>query len=188
VDDITPRLLVQIRQLVFHPLHLMFRKCLDEGLMLDDWRHGNVTPIYKKGNRGLAENYRPVSLAFDKVPHEWLLTKLISHGIDGKIASWIRGWLSNREQRVCIGGDSSRWRSVTSGVPQGSVLGPVLFLNYISDLGNGVQNSMLKFADDTKIFRKINNAEDGRILQDDLDKLVSCLRNGRCFSIPVHAR
>jgi len=88
------------------------------------------------------------------------------------IASWIRGRLSNREQRVCIGGNSSRWRSVTSGKPQRSVLGPVLFLIYINDLDNRVRNWMLKFADDTNIFSEINNAEDGRRLQDDLDRLV----------------
>jgi len=108
--------------------------------------------------------------SFDKVPHERLSTKLISH--DVKIASWIRGWLSNREQRVCIGGDSSQWRCVTSGVPQGSVLGPVLLLIYINDLDNGVWNLMLKFADDAKIFSKKNNTWDGRRLQDDLDRLV----------------
>jgi len=108
---------------------------------------------------------------FDKVPHERLLTKLISHCIDRKIASWIRGWFSNREPRVCIGGDSSRWRNVTGGVPQGSVRGPVLFLIYVNDLDNGVRNWMLKCADDTKLFIKINNADDGR-LQDDMDRLV----------------
>jgi hypothetical protein len=110
--------------------------------------------------------------AFDKVPHERLLLKLKSHGIEGKIAKWIREWLRDREQRVCIGGERSGWRKVTSGVPQGSVLGPVLFLIYINDLDNGVRNWILKFADDTKIFGAVDSDGNRKGLQEDLDNLV----------------
>ena len=78
--------------------------------------------------------------------------KLESHGITGKLLTWILDWLSGRKQRVCINGVMSDWQFVLSGVPQGSVLGPILFLVYINDLDCGIINWILKFADDTKIF------------------------------------
>ena len=115
--------------------------------------------------------------AFDKVPHQRLLQKLTSHGIDSKIKAWISGWLKQRKQRVTINGVFSDWREVFSGVPQGSVLGPVLFLIYINDLDNGVRNWILKFADDTKLFGRVRNSYDGRRLQQDLDKLIKWSEN-----------
>ena len=106
------------------------------------------------------------------MPHKRLLNKLSGHGIEGKIKNWIEDWLSNRYQRTCIGGVKSKWKEVTNGVPQGSVLGPVLFLMYINDLDSGVMSWVLKFADETKIFRKIMDDTDASMLQRDLDQLV----------------
>jgi len=81
-------------------------------------------------------------------------------------------WLTGRSQRVCLEGMASEWVEVISGVPQGSVLGPLLFLIYINDLDKGIKSLILKFADDTKIFRKIVGDEDLRQLQNDLDLLL----------------
>ena len=78
--------------------------------------------------------------AFDKVPHMRLLTKLRAHGIDGCVAKWIASWLQGRTQRVCLDGRSSQWAFVLSGIPQGSVLGPLLFLIFVNDLDSNLRN------------------------------------------------
>ena len=80
-------------------------------------------------------------------------------------------------------GEVSSWKSVLSGVPQGSVLGPILFLVYINDLEEGVTGKILKFADDTKLFTKTKEFGDKQKLQDDIDKLVKWSENGRCYYI-----
>ena len=116
--------------------------------------------------------YLDFQKAFDKVPHQRLILKLKSHGMGNSIINWIEQWLTDRRQRVVVDGEVSNWKSVLSGVPQGSVLGPILFLVYINDLEEGVIGKILKFADDTKLFTKTKEIGDKIFLQDDIDKLV----------------
>lgn len=115
--------------------------------------------------------YLDFSKAFDSVPHELLLYKLDCYGIRGRLLDWIKSWLCGREQRVVLNGESSSWQIVKSGVPQGSVLGPILFTIYINDLGDSILSRLLKFADDTKTFNKICNVHEAEALQRDLDSL-----------------
>ena len=88
---------------------------------------------------------------FDKVPHQRLLNKVRACGVSGHVANWIVNWLSGRKQRVAVSGRMSCWMDVSRGVPQGSVLGPLLFIIYINDLDNGVNSKLSKFTDDTKL-------------------------------------
>ena len=97
-----------------------------------------------------------------------LKLKLKAHGIGNGMINWIEKWLIDRRQRVVVDGEVSNWKSVLSGVPQGSVLGPILFLIYINDLDDDITSKVLKFADDTKVFRKIKSDADRQHLQDDL--------------------
>jgi hypothetical protein len=113
------------------------------------------------------------SKAFDTVSHSLLLKKLLAIGIDGKVHSWIKAFLFNRTQRVVINGCHSDWLPVTSGVPQGSVLGPLLFLLYINDIGNGISSTLRLFADDLIIYRKINDNNSHAMLQQDINTLYN---------------
>ena len=109
--------------------------------------------------------YLDFKKTFDKVPHQRLLIKLQGYGIKGKILGWIQEFLSNRKQRVVVNGFSSDWKPVTSGIPQGSVLGPVPFLVYINDLPD-VLNCLKKlFADDGKIYSFIKDVQDEKRMQ-----------------------
>ena len=103
--------------------------------------------------------YLDFQKAFDEVPHQRLILKLKSHGMGNSIINLIEQWLTDRRQRVVVDGEVSSWKSVLSGVPQGSVLGPILFLVYISDLEERVIGKILKFADDIKLFTKARKLE-----------------------------
>ena len=239
-DSIYPRVLKECKEIISGPLADLFNESLSTGLVPDEWKVANVVPIFKKGDKSLASNYRPISLtsvvgkllesiiaenirkhletnklildtqhgftqgrscltnlltffadvyeavdsdkeydviyldfskAFDKVPHERLLRKIKAHGIGGTLLDWIRSWLIGRKQRVSLNGVKSDWGLVKSGVPQGSVLGPLLFIIYINDLDIGITSKISKFADDTKIGRSITNENDTEALQRDLDSL-----------------
>ena len=224
------------------PLAMIFNKSLKSSEVPTDWLFANVTPIHKKGSKGKAENYRPISLtcvpckllesmikinivnhiernmlmklsqhgfskgrscttnllefledlvnyvengkpvdviyldfakAFDKVPIKKLLQKLKAMKIDGKILKWISNWLNSRKQRVVINGEESDWVDVLSGVPQGSVLGPLLFLIYINDIDDAAPfiKVMKKFADDTKLGHPVTSENDRKQLQEQLNSL-----------------
>ena len=107
--------------------------------------------------------YLDFKKAFDKVPHQRLLLKLKAHGIGHGMINWIEKWLIGRRQRVVVDAEVSNWKAVLNGVPQGSVLGPILFLIYINDLDDDITSKVLKFADDTKVFRKIKSDADRQL-------------------------
>ena len=111
--------------------------------------------------------------AFDSVPHERLLTKLEGYGVSGNILNWIRDFLSDRYQYVKINNSSSEKLPVTSGVPQGSVLGPTLFIYFINDLPSVTTALMKIFADDTKAHNKVLSTEDREFLQTAIDDMYS---------------
>ena len=218
----------------------LFQKSLDSGALPDDWISANIAPIYKKGDRHLAENYRPVSLtcvlskllehiicramlthfernkiltnlnhgfragyscetqlavtiddltrnldnnhqtdviildfskAFDTVPHDKLLHKLEAYGIKGRLLQWTGNFLSKRKMQVVVDGETSSEADVISGVPQGTVLGPILFLVLINDLPERTRSTVRLFADDCLLYRIIRNIRDHQILQEDLKNL-----------------
>jgi hypothetical protein len=111
------------------------------------------------------------SKAFDVVPHSRLLHKLEFYGIQGSTSAWIKSFLSNRTQQVVVDGEKSDVAPVTSGVPQGSVLGPILFLAYINDMPECVRSHCRLFADDSIIYGNVNCIEDAEELQKDLNAL-----------------
>ena len=167
----------------------VFNKCLKESCFLDCWKVSSVVPVFKNvGERSTAKNYRPVSLlsvvskvfeklvnqffgatqaialdiskAFDRVWHAGLLHKLKSYGISGQIFGLISSFLSNRQLQVVLDGKSSQEYPVNAGVPQGSILGPTLFLLYINDLPDDVICNIAIYADDTTLYSKCDQASD----------------------------
>ena len=109
--------------------------------------------------------------AFDKVPHRRLVHKLEYYGIRGSTNKWINSWLSGRTQQVVLDGQASDPVPVLFGVPQGSVLGPVLFLIFINDLPDNIRYSVRLFADDCVLYRNIHSLQDCLTLQEDLTSL-----------------
>ena len=113
------------------------------------------------------------SEAFDKVSHTLLVHKIRCHGIGGRLNTWIESFLDGRQQAVVVEGERSDFVPVESGVLQGSVLRPSLFLTYINDLPAGIKSKVRLFTDDTMCSKTIKKAEDQRTLQEDLDSLIT---------------
>lgn len=178
----------------------------DNGLLLDS-QHGfragrscltNLLEFYHKmfekyDRSGVVDViFLDFQKAFDKVPHRRLMVKVRALGIRGRVAQWLEEWLRGRKQRVMVSGTASAWSDVTSGVPQGSVLGPLLFLIYINDIDISLVTRISKFADDTKLGVDAANGEEVEELRRDLgligewsDRWQMPFNTGKCSVLHV---
>ena len=169
-----------------HILHSHVIKHLDDHHLLNDAQHDfrkrrscesqlilTVQDLAKGLNDGeqIDAVLLDFSKGFDKVPHQRLLEKLCHYGVRDSLNKWIADFLTDRQQEVVLEGTHSNAANVTSGVPQGTVLGPLLFLVYINDMPEKISSTTRLFADDSLVYRIIRSKEDQTLLQQDLDKL-----------------
>ena len=245
-------------------LQVIFTQSYETGMLPKDWLTANIVAVYKKGNKNLPSNYRPVSLtcvttklmehiifhsimehidnhqilaqyqhgfrqqhstesqlvntleeitrsmdnniqtdvlildfskAFDTVAHQRLLKKIEFYGISDNTNAWIKTWLTTRTQKVVVDGDASSTVHVDSGVPQGTVLGPLMFLLYINDIGDKIDSTIKLFADDCLLFRQIKTTDDAAQLQKDLDSLHTWteewqmnFNSKKCYTMRIHRK
>lgn len=252
-DGIPVTLLKSCASELCHPIRLIWEESFHSGKVPQFYKETHISPLYKKGDRAKAVNYRPVALtshiikiyerilrkimvkfiddnkilcnnqhgfrsgrscltqllshfddivlglskgadtdaiyldyakAFDKVDHRLLLDKLRRYGFHEKLLQWIESFLSDRLQNVVLGGISSLAAAIISGVPQGSVLGPLLFILFINDMQLCVNSSIIRFfADDTRILKHIYGENDVIALQQDLDAVMKW---AKCNNMALH--
>lgn len=127
----------------------------------------------------LLESNQPVDVlyldfkkAFDAVPHKRLIRKMEAYGLGSQVINWLTSYLTGRRQRVVINGTSSGWTSTISGIPQGSILGPLCFILFINDLPRLVENSIVLFADDVKLFGPTESVDQHESIQNDLNEVI----------------
>ena len=132
------------------------------GFQSGDSTINQLVYLYNEFSKALDENkevrvvFLDISKAFDRVWHWGLLTKLTAVGFSKNMTDWFHSYLTNREQRVCIRGVSSSWQKINAGVPQGSILGPTLFIIFINDIVNRINSNTRLFADDTILYKVLN--------------------------------
>ncbi len=167
------------KKLIFHVKDLLHP--LQHGFLKGKSTITQLLSVYEEIEKSLDGNiqtdviFLDFSKAFDTVSHILLIHKLTSFGVCGPLLNWMKSYLTNRTQRVVVDGVSSAPCFVSSGVPQGSILGPLLFLIYINDMANevSVNTDIAFYADDAKVTKKIYSTQDGEELQADLSRLIN---------------